>query len=66
VKKIFIDYSRKTVLHGLTKQNAGVEQIHFLKTPELMTNTVTIIMTNMTASYVSPQTMSHIQCHQGH
>jgi len=49
VKKKFVNYIRKTNLHWLTKQNAGVEQIHFLKTSKLMTTSVTIIMTNMTA-----------------
>jgi hypothetical protein len=48
-KKMFVNYIRKTNLHRLTKQNPGVEQIHFLKTSKLMTTSVTIIMTNTTA-----------------
>ena len=48
-KKMFVNYIRKTNLQWLTKQNAGVEQIRFLKTSKLMTTTVTIIMTNTTA-----------------
>jgi len=46
---LFVNHIRKTNLHWLTKQNAGAEQIHFLKTSKLMTTTVTIIMTNTRA-----------------
>jgi len=45
-KKIYI---RKTNLQGLTKQSAGVEQIHFLQSPQLIITTVTIIITNTAA-----------------
>jgi hypothetical protein len=57
-----IDFITKTKLQWLTKQNAGVEQTN----PKTYDHYCHNHHYQHDSLNVSPQTVSHIHCHEGH